>query len=58
MGGNKGEKIKGRLKEAVGDATGDKALQREGKIDQASAAAKDKIEGAADKIKDVISPKR
>lgn len=29
MGDHKGEEMKGRLKEAVGDLTGDKSLQRE-----------------------------
>lgn len=45
------------MKEAVGDITGDKGLQREGKIDQASAATKRKIGDVADKIKDVVNPK-
>jgi uncharacterized protein YjbJ (UPF0337 family) len=57
MSEHKGEEIKGRLKEAAGDVTGDKDLQREGKIDQASAATKKTIEDAADKVEDVISPK-
>jgi len=57
MSEHKGEEIEGRLKEAVGDVTGDKDLQREGKIDQASAATKKTIEEATDKVKDVISPK-
>lgn len=54
---HKGEQLKGRLKEAVGDVTGDKGLQREGKIDQASAEIKEKIGEAADKIKDAVNPK-
>lgn len=58
MSEHKAEETKGRLKEAAGDLTGDKGLQREGKIDQGSAAAKRKVDGAADKIKDVIDPKR
>jgi uncharacterized protein YjbJ (UPF0337 family) len=57
MSEHKGEEMKGRLKEAAGDVTGDKDLQREGKIDQASAATKKTIEDAADKVKDVIDPK-
>lgn len=57
MGDHKGEELKGRLKEAVGDLTGDEDLQREGKIDQASAATKKTIGKAADKIKDVVNPK-
>jgi uncharacterized protein YjbJ (UPF0337 family) len=53
-----GEQMKGRLKEAVGDITGDKGLQREGQIDQASAATKKKIGEVADKIKDAVNPKQ
>ena len=57
MGDHKGEDMKGRIKEAAGDITRDKNLKREGKIDQASAATKKAIDGAADKAKDVIDPK-
>ena len=57
MDDHKGEDMKGRLKEAVGDVTGDKDMQREGKIDQASAATKKKIDEVADKVKDAINPK-
>lgn len=55
MSDHKGEELKGRAKEAVGDLTGDKGLQREGKVDQASAATKDKVDDASDKIKDVVN---
>lgn len=57
MGDHKGEEMKGRLKEAAGDITGDKGLQREGRIDQASASTKKKIGDVADKIKDAVNPK-
>jgi uncharacterized protein YjbJ (UPF0337 family) len=57
MSEHKAEDMKGRLKEAVGDVTGDKDLQREGKIDQASAATKKTIDDVADKMKDVVNPK-
>jgi uncharacterized protein YjbJ (UPF0337 family) len=57
MSNHSAEEAKGRLKEAVGDVTGDKGLQREGKIDQGTAATKRKIGEAADKIKDVVNPK-
>ncbi len=56
MSEHKGEDMKGRMKEAVGDVTGDKGLQREGKIDQASAATKKTVDKAADAVKDAISP--
>jgi uncharacterized protein YjbJ (UPF0337 family) len=45
---------KGRVKEAAGDLTGDKDLQREGKIDQATGTVKDKVGDAADKAKDIL----
>ncbi len=45
---------KGRLKEAAGDLTGDKDLQREGKVDQATGTIKDAVGGAADKVKDIV----
>jgi uncharacterized protein YjbJ (UPF0337 family) len=38
---------KGRAKEAAGDLTGNKDMQREGKADQASG----KVKGAVDKVK-------
>lgn len=43
----------GRAKEAVGDLTGDKRLQREGKTDQAAGKAKDAVDSVADKAKDL-----
>ena len=57
MSGHKAEETKGRLKEAIGDATGDKALRREGKIDQGAAAAKRKTDEVADNIRHVVNPK-
>ena len=55
---HKGEELKGRLKEAGGDLTDDKDLQREGKVDQSSAKIKDKVGDAADKVKDAVNPDR
>ena len=40
------DEAEGRIKEAAGDLTGDKDLQREGKVDQASGKAKDAIDDA------------
>lgn len=57
MSDHKGEDMKGRLKQAVGDLTGDKDLKREGEIDQSAAAAKKWLDDAADAVKDVIKPK-
>jgi len=58
LSGYKGEEMKGRLKEAVGDVTGDKDLKREGKLDQASAATKSAIDDVAEKAKSVINPEK
>ena len=55
MGEHKGEELKGRIKEAGGDLTGNKDLEREGKVDQGSAKTKDKVGDAADKIKDTFT---
>lgn len=51
---NRGEDLKGRGKEAAGNLTGDKDLEREGKVDQGSAKIKDKVGKAADKAKDAL----
>ena len=48
------DEAKGRVKEAAGDLSGDKDLQREGKTDQAAGKAKDAVDKAADKVKDAI----
>jgi uncharacterized protein YjbJ (UPF0337 family) len=45
----------GRTKEAAGDLTGDKGLQREGKTEQAEGKAKKAVDSAADKAKDVVN---
>ena len=52
------DEAKGRLKEAAGDLTNDDGLKREGKIDRAEGAAKDKIDQAGDKVKDAVNPDR
>ncbi|MGB9307162.1 MAG: CsbD family protein [Mycobacterium sp.] len=50
---NKVQKVSGIVKAAVGRATGNRRLQREGRIDQRSADVKD----AGEKIKDVFRPR-
>ena len=45
---------KGRLKEAAGDISGDKDLQREGKVDQAGGKAKAGVEKLTDKVKNLL----
>ena len=54
MGDGTSDDIKGRLKEAGGDLTGDQDLKNEGKVDRASGEVKDKVGDAADKLKDVV----
>jgi uncharacterized protein YjbJ (UPF0337 family) len=46
----KGDELKGKLKEGVGDATNDPGLQAEGKTDQ----AKGHLKEAAEKVKDAF----
>ena len=57
MSDHKSEDLKGRVEEAAGVVTGDKGLEREGKIDQASAATKKNIDAATDTIKAAVNPK-
>jgi uncharacterized protein YjbJ (UPF0337 family) len=49
---------KGRLKEAAGSLTGDQDLKTEGKADQAKASVKDKIDKAAERVKDLLDGER
>ena len=56
--GNNFEDFKGRTKEAAGDLTEDKDLEREGKLDQASAKVKDGIDAVKDKIGDIFDRDR
>jgi uncharacterized protein YjbJ (UPF0337 family) len=48
------DELEGRLKEAAGDLTGDKDLQREGKVDQAEGKAKGVVDDAGDKVKEAL----
>jgi uncharacterized protein YjbJ (UPF0337 family) len=52
--GEKMDDLKGRAKEAAGDLTDNKDLQREGKVDQGKAEVKDKVGDVTDKIGDKI----
>lgn len=47
--------VKGRINEAAGDLTDNDDLKREGKVDQAAGAAKEKLDAAADKVKGVVT---
>jgi uncharacterized protein YjbJ (UPF0337 family) len=46
--------MKGRAKEALGDLTENKDMKREGKVDKAVGAVKDKIDDAGDAVKDKV----
>lgn len=48
------DQTKGRIKEAVGDLTDDKDLQRDGKKDQVVGKVKDKVDDAKNKIERTI----
>jgi uncharacterized protein YjbJ (UPF0337 family) len=48
------DEAEGRIKEAAGDLTSDKDLQREGKVDQATGKAKDAVDDAGAKVKDAL----
>jgi uncharacterized protein YjbJ (UPF0337 family) len=50
---NKVQKVSGIAKAAVGRVTGNRRLEREGRVDQRSADVKD----VGEKIKDVVRPK-
>jgi uncharacterized protein YjbJ (UPF0337 family) len=58
MSDHKGEELKGRMKEAAGDLTGDKDLKKQGKADQRSAAAKRAVDDVADKMKDIVDSRK
>jgi len=48
------DKTKGKVKEAVGDLTGNKDLKSEGKTDRRAGEAKEKIGKVEEKVEDVI----
>ena len=52
------DEAKGRTKKAAGDLTDDEKLKREGKVDRAVSTVKDKVDDAADKVKDTVGHDR
>jgi uncharacterized protein YjbJ (UPF0337 family) len=48
---NKVEGVTGKAKETAGDASGDRSLQREGKVDQTKSNLKDAGENVKDAFK-------
>jgi uncharacterized protein YjbJ (UPF0337 family) len=55
MGDGTTDDLKGRAKEAAGDLTDDDGLKREGKVDRATGAVKDKVGDASDKVKEAVN---
>lgn len=55
--GAKSDEAKGRIKEAAGDLTGNKALKRRGRADRAGGKVKTKVGEGIDKAKDAIGGK-
>ena len=48
------DKIKGRVKEAVGVLTDNRSLKNEGKLDQATGKIKEGVERVIDKAKNTV----
>ena len=51
MSSASGDKIKGRVKEAVGVMTDNQSLKNEGRVDQAKGKLKKAVESVIDKVK-------
>jgi uncharacterized protein YjbJ (UPF0337 family) len=58
MGDGTTDDLKGRVKEAGGDLTGDQDLKNEGKVDRASGKVKDAVGDVSDKVKGVVGKDR
>jgi uncharacterized protein YjbJ (UPF0337 family) len=54
MADGTGDKVKGDLKQAGGDLTGDKDLKNEGRVDKASGSVKDAVNRVADGAKRIV----
>ena len=52
------DKMKGKVKETTGAATGDRELEAEGKADTLKGNVKEKIEDTKQAIKDAVDPDR
>ena len=48
------DQVKGRIKEAAGDLTGDDDLKREGKTDRAAGHVKEAIDDAKEKVESTV----
>ena len=49
------DKVKGKIKDAIGGMTDDHDLQGEGKVDQAVGTVEDKADKATDWVKDKVN---
>ncbi|MET9630446.1 CsbD family protein [Lentzea sp. NPDC006480] len=47
----KADQVKGKVKEGFGDATGDRSVENEGKVDQAKGHLKESVEKVKDAFK-------
>jgi uncharacterized protein YjbJ (UPF0337 family) len=54
MASGRTDKVKGRIKKAVGDLTDDPELRRKGQIDEDAGNIKDTVERGVDKAKDIL----
>jgi uncharacterized protein YjbJ (UPF0337 family) len=48
------DQAKGRVKEAAGNISGDKDLEREGKVERTAGEVKEKVGDAIDTVKDKV----
>jgi uncharacterized protein YjbJ (UPF0337 family) len=53
MGGNT-DKVKGRVKQAIGALTGDEKLKRDGRADERAGGVKQKADEAIDVVRDKL----
>ncbi len=54
----KTDQIKGKAKQAAGVLTGNKRLEREGKLDRTVGGIKEKAAGAVDKVRSAMKRRR
>lgn len=52
------DELKGKVKEKVGQMTGDDRLRAEGKVDQAAGAAKGLVSSVSDKVKGALRDRK
>jgi uncharacterized protein YjbJ (UPF0337 family) len=48
------DQVKGKVKQAVGDLTGNEDLRKEGKADEQAGEVKEFVEGVKDKADDLV----